>query len=419
LAIVGLLGLILAGTSLCGWYIWAAYHLRATRSCLALYHNAEAQLHLEAALRVWPRHPEILLLAARAARRLGATDRAAHLLEMCQDVRGKDDADLFLEQVLLRVENGEMERLRVFCQTLVQDDHPSAPLVLEAMTRTFVRQFRYAEAQECIGRWLDRQPDNTLALYFKAYLDEQRQQLRDAVTGYRGVLERDPDYDEARARLVDLLLQLHTPSDALDEAMALRRRRPDDPRLDVLLARCREQLGQVDEAERLLDGVLARYPQDGQALFERGQLAMRAGQSEAAESWLQQAVTQEPGDYKIRFQYFLCLQRNGKAAEAGAQQRRLDQIRADMEQIQEIVTHKMQADPHNPKLHFEVGLIALRAGAVEEGKRWLRSALKEDPQYAEAHLALALVYERTGEPGLAAHHRRLAEMATPAKTSAP
>jgi tetratricopeptide (TPR) repeat protein len=419
LAVAALVALIFAGAAVGGAYLWAAHHLRAARSCLERYRNAEARDHLDAVRKVWPRDPETLLLAARTARRLRAAEDAALFLEECQKVRGKDDTDLFLEQVLLRVEQGEMDRLGEFCQTLVVQEHPSAPLVLEALTRAALRQLRYGDAEMAIGKWLARRPDDVGALYYHAFLLDQKMMQRDAAEAYRRVLDRDPEFDEARGRLVEVLLQTHAAAEAQEHLVYLRRHRPDDPSLAVALARCREQQGQREEAERLLEDVLARYPDHGQALFERGHLALREGQPEAAESWLRRAVAREQGDFKIRYAFFLCLGRNGKAAEAAEEQRLLDKLRADMDRIQEITARDMQADPHNPALHCEVGLIALRAGALEEGKRWLHSALKEDPHYLPAHRALAVVYDRTGEPSLAAHHRAAARAPQTPGPSAP
>jgi hypothetical protein len=54
----------------------------------------------------------------------------------------------------------------------------------------------------------------------------------------------------------------------------------------------------------------------------------------------------------------------------------LAQAELDLKDISQV---KMQNAPHDPALHYEVGVIAMRAGAVEEGLRWLHSALKETP----------------------------------------
>src|SRR5438552_817228 len=69
LAIVALLALTGLGLWVAGRHLWAGYHLRAARAAVARYHNAEAEQHLRACLSVWPKDPEVLLLAARTARR--------------------------------------------------------------------------------------------------------------------------------------------------------------------------------------------------------------------------------------------------------------------------------------------------------------------------------------------------------------
>jgi len=56
----------------------AWYHLRAARRALARYHNPQAIRHLQACLRVWPADADVLLLAARAARRW-LLDQAAEI----------------------------------------------------------------------------------------------------------------------------------------------------------------------------------------------------------------------------------------------------------------------------------------------------------------------------------------------------
>src|SRR4051812_20191274 len=72
LAIVTLLTLTGLGLWVAGRYLWAGHHLRAARAAVARYHNAEAEQHLRACLSVWPKDPEVLLLAARTARRQAA-----------------------------------------------------------------------------------------------------------------------------------------------------------------------------------------------------------------------------------------------------------------------------------------------------------------------------------------------------------
>jgi Tfp pilus assembly protein PilF len=56
-------------------------------------------------------------------------------------------------------------------------------------------------------------------------------------------------------------------------------------------------------------------------------------------------------------------------------------------------------------VQYQVGMVALRAGAVEEALGWLYAALREDPDHAPSHKALMEHYQKTGDFARAAEHR--------------
>ncbi len=144
LAVLALLALIALAAWPLGQAGLAAYHLRAGRRAVALYHNPQAQDHLQACLRLRPREPEALLLAARVARRVGSFELAGQCLDRCQDVG--DAEALVLERVLLRAARGEVDEVSAYCRARVETDHPAAPLVREALAAGLTRAYRLQEA---------------------------------------------------------------------------------------------------------------------------------------------------------------------------------------------------------------------------------------------------------------------------------
>jgi len=67
---------------------------------------------------------------------------------------------------------------------------------------------------------------------------------------------------------------------------------------------------------------------------------------------------------------------------------------------------------HNPKGHFLLGVALHRLGKVERAVEALKVALAQNPNYPEAHLRLAYIYERRlDDADSAAEHRRLAKEA--------
>jgi tetratricopeptide (TPR) repeat protein len=413
LAVLALLALIALGLTLAGSQLWATYQFRAARTALDRYHNAEAADHLRACMAVWPNDPDVLLLAARVARRGGSFDEAEELLDRCQRQRGRDD-NVVLERILLSVERGDMDDVMTFCRTKVETNDPASPLILEALARGFLRRFRTADAVGAVETWLEREPDNPMALLLRGRIAQEQEAVADAAKALRRALEIDPDLDEARDRLATILLQTHQAPEARPHLEYLARRMPDDPALTVRLAQCRDLMGQQDEAARLLDGVLARQPKYVPALAERGKLAMRAGQDAEAEKWLRQAVALAPGDATVLPQLQLCLEQTGQLDEARALEPRVKKAREDLARLQDLVNQELPSKPEDAGLWYEGATILLRAGSAAEGRRWLENALRFNPRHVKAHEALAESYRRSGDAARAAKHQKLAREAAAA-----
>jgi tetratricopeptide (TPR) repeat protein len=407
LAVLVLLALIGVGVTLVGIQLWAAYHFRAAAAALARYHYEEAGEHLGACLLVWPNDPDVLFLAARAARRAGLHDQADAFLTRVQELRGRDD-DLVLERALLSADRGDLDDVVRFCHAKVEADDPATPLILEAVARGGLRSYRLAEADWAVQTWLQREPNNSMAHHLAGRIAREKLADIDASAEFRRALAIDPALDSARDELTYLLLEMHQGREALPHLEYLTRRRPNDPVIAVRLAQCRDLLGDQDEAVRLLDGVLARYPNFQPALAERGKLALNAGQREEAEVWLRKAVALAPGDATLLPVLNACLLQQGKDEESRALEARLKQAREDLERIHQLLYTDIQKDPDNAELQYEVGMIFLRKGAVAEALRWLENAVRLNPRHAKANEALADLYERQGLGARAAKHRRLA-----------
>jgi tetratricopeptide (TPR) repeat protein len=339
-------------------------------------------------LGVWPIDPAVLRRAARAARRARVYGDAEISLEKYQQVRGLDEASS-LEALLLSAER-DIDAVADACRRRVDENRPEAPLVLEAAADGYLRQFRIPEARVCVDRWSKIEPENAqvFSLQGRLHLDYEHDPAA-AAESYRRALQLDPEHEEAHLGLALASLQRKDYAGAAEHLEYLRHCQPDNLRVQVGLADCRDALNDRAEATRLVDGVLAQEPQYAPALALRGHLAMEEGDYPAAETWLRQAVALDPSNHQARYNLILCLSCNDKPGEAQVEGRRLRQWEADLERFQEITTHEMAQRPHDPALHYTLGQLLLRSGDRREGLRWLHSALREDPQYAPARQALA------------------------------
>jgi len=397
LAVIGLAGWLI------GRQVWAAHHWRAAQSAVGHYQYRLAQQHLERCHSVWRDDRGVLLLGARIARRLQMFGDADGLLKQCRQVHGEDD-DLILERVLLRAERGDLDGVSLFCSTLLDKNHPQSEAILEALVAGCLRGYRLDDAEGLIGRWQKLDPEDAHAEYSRGFLAELRANHLDAVKAYRQSIELDPEHVDARFRLASVLLDLSQAQEAVPHLRWLAERHPTYVSVLVDLARGLDQLGEQDEAERFLARAREFRPNHPETWLESGILAMRRGEYESAESWLRAACALAPGDYRSHYQLSLCLERRGKADEARAMLPRLKQLEADNARWRAIIGQLLPQAPNDPNLHYDLGMIALRADSTSEALRWFESALAADPRHEPTHQALAGHYQRSGQMARAARH---------------
>ncbi len=404
LALLALIGVISAGVAA---FFWSDYHLSAARREIDRGHNAAGFAHLESCRRVRPDQPEVLLLSARLARRNGAWTESEELLDRYWRQRGDDDA-LVLERLLLRAARGEVESVQPLLEARIAQDDPSAPLAREALIAGLLYRFQLDAAAWQIDRWLQSDPDSTMALLFQGKLFQQREQTSEALDSFRQILELDPEHDEARMLLTTGLLGVSQGEEALGHAEYLRHRLPGNANVMVQQAQALMLLGRDDEARPILDECLRNHTNHAAALLTRGKLARRAGDNELAEHDLGLAIRLDPGDVTARDQYAQVLHANGKTEEAAQQREEHRRMLADIQRINELVHGRLRERPNDAEAHFEGAMIAMRAGQFRTGHRWLLRTLEIDPNHLEAHRALAAYYRETGNPILAARHRAIA-----------
>jgi tetratricopeptide (TPR) repeat protein len=384
-----LFGLLLSATAVyvSGPYLRAGYHYQAGQKALERRAFIEAQKHAAVCLEVWPRGARSHLLAARAARRAGLLDEAQQHLDACPpspDILEERQ----LERMLLQVQRGGLAEVDQLLRQQVELDHPQSPAILEVLSWEWMRTFQLGEALWATEVWLQRQPREIEALVRHGWICEHLSHKIDALEDYRQALALDPHRDPVRQRLAEILLSLHQDGEAAEQFEYLRRKRPEDSAALLGLVRCRIQQSRLDEAEELLDDLLAHHKEVRAALGERGRLALARGQLEQAEAWLRRAVAALPHDKDIVYNLICCLQRQGKDGEAEAYVARLRQIEEDARRMEKLVQQVLQT-PKSAPLRYEIGILFLRNGFEEDGRNWLRTALEQDPTYQPARQALA------------------------------
>lgn len=405
---LGSLVLLVAG-AVGGPHAWAYVHYVRAKRALERYEFAVARDHVRQSLRVWDSRPRVWLLAGQASRRLDDFDDAEQCLTRTQDLLGNapDDA-LTLEWALLRAQRGDPDPVLPYLRSLVEADHPAAPLILEAVARGYMRTYRFHDAAFLVALWVDRRPNDPFALYHLGVAREHIGLRAEAVEAYQRVLEAQSEHDEARLRLVQLFLELARPTDALETLRPALARRAGDAVVRLAHARCLHGVGDRPQAERILDEMLATDPNNAAALSLRGKLAFEAEQYPRAEELLHEAIRRQPGDLDTHFTLFQVLRVRGDEERARGVQSQMEALEKDLRRLNVIAREELGRAPKDPRLYQEVGAILLRRGETERGLTWLRDALRLDPNNTAAHRTLADHYKAVGDVKRAEHHARLA-----------
>ena len=402
--LIVVLVLLLGGVLGTQGYAW--YHLRAGRTALEHYRNAEARRHLDACLSIWSKSETAHLLAARAARRTGDFDAAEDHIRACQTGEGKESDAVHLEWALLQASKGDLLAVEEYLQTRAAKDeaahdYTSAAVIWEALVEGNTRMYRAFLAMNILDNWLEKMPDDPRAHFLRGNLYRQLASSK-ATADYRRVVELDPDNDEARWWFAVSLQEGGQFDEALTHLEHLRSHGWPDPDLRPRIAHSLDRVGRGAEARKLLDEVLAENPDHPRALRVRGKIEFAAGNLPEAEKWLKEAIRVKSADYPLRYDLAQCLrQQEGKEAEAREQERVGEKLKGWAERLGEIRSREMSMKPHDPELHCLMGILYDNLDNPEWAERWLSSALHEDPNYRPGYAAFADFYER--------HHRRAGE----------
>jgi tetratricopeptide (TPR) repeat protein len=403
LALTALLG---GAGYLIGRQAWAYYHFHEAGPAMARRDFEQARAHLALCLEVWPNSAHAHFLAARAARRDHDYDEAQKHLYRAKELGWVTEA-IDLEWALLKAQRGDNSEVQEILLSFVERGHPDSVLILEALAHGYMETFYLAAAVKCLDMWLDREPDDPQAHFWRGEVMQLLHRYEEALADFQRAVDLAPNRDDARLKLADGLKEAHRLRAAAPHYEILYEHQPGDPAVLLGLARCRLQQGEPDEARRLLDALLAVQPRDGLALGERGKIELESGRPAEAEHWLRQAVAIAPYEYDVVYNFVMALRQQNKNAEAEEWTGRLNSIDADLSRLKEVM-RATTTDPTNPALRHEAGAIFLRNGQEELGLRWLAYALRQNPNYRPTHELLAEYFEKHDQPDVAAAHRRLA-----------
>ena len=403
------LAVLVVISGLIGPQVSAAIHFYRGKSELNRYHSEEALRHFETVLRVWPDDEASRLFASRAARRLGRFDVAEMHLQHCRQPRSAASLALTLEWAYLRAAQGDLQDVESYLYDQLRIHPDLASPIWEALIQGYSRVYRVTDALKCLKQWLERDGNDTQALFLMGNLHEDVHAYALAVADYEKALGLDSRRNDVRRHLAVCLMNIGHYEDSLKHWEVLRQSVGDDPDDLARMAQCHLRSNHVQATLNLIDHILEIQPGFGLALRTRGQLELSEDRAAAAEVWFRKAVEAMPYDYVSHYGLYESLRNQRKEAEQLAEEERMRRLLNRLERIGEITTREMALHPRDAKLHLELAKLFLSVGRQGDGEFWLLSALKLDPQLRDAYLALADLYHQQGNSELEDAYRARAD----------
>jgi tetratricopeptide (TPR) repeat protein len=257
----------------------------------------------------------------------------------------KKTTDAYRGLALAYLSLGKLEDAVASLRTAVEK-LPKDPSARQALGDAYLAQGKYDEAVEQLQERLSLEPTSAARLDLaRAYV--KKRVARQAEPLFREVLRAEPDNRDALMGLVDLSMSM----------------------------------GGYAEAQRLLDGALARDPNDLQALSRRGILASRLGRPNEALEPLERVAQLAPQMFDARAEYAFLLFR-GDPANA-------DRCLATMADI-------LTSEPrHVLSLHYR-GMCLYAKGNKARALESFKQAVAIDPGFAAAWFSLGELHEAEG-----------------------
>lgn len=247
------------------------------------------------------------------------------------------------------------------------------------LTRLHLQNNDFAQATAILNQYLQRQPEALMGLMEFARLHRLQGEWLLADEGYRKVITLYPDHRRAYVLLGQLLEKRKQFDEALHTYQQGREATGDHFYFDHLISAFLLQHQRNDEADIVLDRLLANDPLDADALSKRGLIYFEAEKWSQAEVVFRLAVSQQPAS---QLYYWLAFSLE--------QQQKWQESIAFYQRVEEPVALQYQAFEHLSQVYAQLGQYGHAASTLETLlKHSGQGRLNAQPQ---AYLQLALFY---------------------------
>jgi putative PEP-CTERM system TPR-repeat lipoprotein len=282
-----------------------------------------------------------------------------------------------------------------------------------------LRSRQFNEALVAADRAIERTPRSAEAHYLRATVLHGRGQLSTAVAGYDKALELDPGHGEARLARAGVAVDQQRQADAQRDVDVILKRNPNEPRAVYLQAVLAERAGNTKASRDALNRVTAildpvpveflRYKP--QVLILGGLAHHGLGQYEKAKPYFETVQRDQPGSPVVKLLGQMLLAEGNVDRAILAFEGYLRAFPADRQAITLLASAHMSQGRHaratqilrdalqtqdSPEMRAALGTSLARAGRNEDAVKEFEAAYAKDPNQIQAGSALVGLYIADG-----------------------
>jgi tetratricopeptide (TPR) repeat protein len=378
------------------------------RHCLSNLQYNKAQEWVELCSKISSGSSESEMISARIARHEGMLDKMSEHLKRASRL-GANPQKVKMEEAMALAQTGKLDSVEADLFLWLSGGLGDADEISDAYTNGLAANSRFDNAVEILNAWRNDYPKDPRPDYRLGRIEEHLQAWEKAIAAYNASLQRRSDYYPSRYRLGRIYFinrKIDQAKSAFESCLPMAL--PEAAKIQLAL--CNRSLGESEHARKILhevlqqdyDKILRSYqsveesPEHFEAAATLGDLESEAGNHEEALKWLRLAVTNNPRDITARYSLALTLRQLGQTEEAEEMFTEVQMVRKALERANPL-RDRIVAKPDDLEARLELGKLLLENESMRMGRFWLQSIFKFDPNYREAHRALADHYRQLAE----------------------
>lgn len=292
--------------------------------------------------------------------------------------------------------------------------HPEAAPIHTNLGAALAGLGRYEEALPEYKIALRQSPKLVGARLNLALVYYKMGKIDDAAKELEKVYAEDPSSHQAVLLLSDCYMRMGREEDVIRILEPEQKKYPDDMAVAYLLGTALIHQKRVEEGEVLVDRIL-RNGDSAEAHLMLGSAKMNVQDYAGARDEFAKAVALNPNLPEVHVLYAKALVFTGDSDLSAKQyetELQVDPYNFDAnlqlgaaarqeqkyDEAEKYFVRAEETRPGDPGVRYQLALVAIDQGRLEDARQILEGLIKQSPQFTEAHVSLSLVYYRLKRP---------------------